>query len=52
MAERMQDFKTGDRVNEAGRYKSKAGQFKDYNQEEVFATCPNTGKETTWTKEE
>jgi hypothetical protein len=51
MADRNREFKTGERVSEAGRYACKSGERRDLNANDSFPVCPVSGGETTWSRE-
>jgi hypothetical protein len=48
MADRNREYKTGDRVTEAGGYTCESGHNRDFKQGDEFAACPVSGGETTW----
>ncbi|WP_169713574.1 hypothetical protein [Paludifilum halophilum] len=51
MAERNREFRTGERVNDAGKYVSTAGEQNEYREGDTFAACPATGRDTIWTRD-
>jgi hypothetical protein len=51
MADRNRDFKTGERVTEAGEYICQSGERKNLRAEEDFPVCPISGGETTWKRD-
>jgi hypothetical protein len=51
MAERNRDFRTGERVSEAGEYTCASGERKNLRADEEFPACPISGGETTWRRE-
>ncbi len=51
MADRNREFKTGERIAEAGCYACKAGEKREFNANEKFPVCPVSGGETTWKRD-
>ncbi len=51
MADRNRDFRTGERVPEAGRYTCEAGERKEFKNNDDFPACPVSGNETTWKRD-
>jgi hypothetical protein len=52
MADRNRDYRTGERVTEPGGYVCESGQRKDFREGDQFAPCPESGRETTWKREQ
>jgi hypothetical protein len=51
MADRASQFKTGENVQDAGRYACAAGEKRDFNKGDAFPNCPVSGKATTWERD-
>lgn len=43
-------FRTGERVNQPGRYTCQAGETRELKAGESFPVCPTFGKDTIWTQ--
>lgn len=51
MAESNREYKTGERVPQAGRYTCKTGDKKDFTANDNFPVCPVSGNETSWKRD-
>jgi hypothetical protein len=52
MADRNRDYRTGDRVIEPGAFVCEVGQRRDLREGDEFPACPESGRETTWKREQ
>jgi hypothetical protein len=52
MADRNRDYRTGERVAEPGGFVCEVGQRRDLREGDEFPTCPESGRETTWKREQ
>lgn len=50
--DRDREFRTGEHVVEPGPYVCEVGEAREYGTNEDFAACPETGRETTWRRQE
>lgn len=50
--EREMDFRTGERVEQGGEYTCDSGECQAFEAGEIFATCPETGEDTRWRKDD
>jgi hypothetical protein len=51
MAEKNRDYRTGERVPEAGQYACASGDRKEFKTNDNFPACPVSGNDTTWKRD-